>query len=122
MSDRAEMAQSYWALSNQVTGFAVVEMIGIVLAAAAEPSIKAGIESNGGLTIGLICVGTLLYILGLVHCYYKEVKCSQDHDIFKSTHYARIGLIILTNLLGILWVWYLASTPLEKNNLCMPPL
>lgn len=101
----ADMAIRYWELSNQVAGFAVVQMIGLVFAASANESIEKGIQANGVLTIGLICGGTLLYIAILAHCYDREVCASPDHKTFKWTNYARMALITLTNLVGILWVW-----------------
>lgn len=105
MADMTDMATKYWELSNQVTGFAVVQMIGLVFAASANDAIKAGITDNWKLTVGLICVGTLVYILILAHCYAMEVCAAPDHQKFKRTNYARMILIIVTNLFGMIWVW-----------------
>lgn len=103
----AEMAIKYWELSNQATGFAVVQMIGLVFATSANVAIKTGIQENWKLTVGLIFVGTLAYITVLAHCYAMEVSASPDHKAFELTNYARMGLIILTNVFGMLWVWKL---------------
>ena len=94
-----------------MTGFAVVQMIGLVFAAYANDAIKSGIENNGKLTIGLICGGTLVYAAVLAHCYAMEVRSSPNHAIFKWANYARVGLIILTNLFGMLWVWKMSIAP-----------
>lgn len=101
----ADMAIRYWELSNQVAGFAVVQMIGLVFAASANDAIKAGIKENWKLTVALIFGGTLVYIAVLAHCYLMEISASPDHKAFEWTNYARMGLIGLTNLFGMLWVW-----------------
>ena len=105
MTDMTEMATKYWELSNQVTGFAVVQMIGLVFAASANNVIKAGIKEHWKLTVGLICGGTLIYLAILAHCYAMEIFALPDHKAFEWTTYARMSLIILTNVFGMLWVW-----------------
>lgn len=100
-----EMATKYWQLSNQVTGFAVIQMIGLVFAASTNETIKAGIKERWKLTFGLICGGTLVYLAVLANCYGMEISASSDHKAFEWTNYSRMGLIVLTNLFGMLWVW-----------------
>jgi hypothetical protein len=105
MADMTDMATKYWELSNQVTGFAVVQIISLVFAASTKDVIKAGIKDNWKLTVGLICGDTLVNLAILAHCYAMEVSTDPDHKIFGGTNYARMSLIILTNLFGMLWVW-----------------
>lgn len=111
MADIADMAIKYWELSNQVTGFAVVQMIGLVFAASTNDALKKGIKENWKLTVWLIFGGTLVYIAILAHCYDMEVSASSDHKCFALTSYARMGLIISTNLFGILWVRTMSMAP-----------
>lgn len=100
----SDMAKEYWELSNQVTGFAIVQMVSLALGASTNKALRKGIRNNWRVTIALIAAGTVMYLAIIAHCYTMELRASCDHEVFGVTNYARMILITITNAFGVYWV------------------
>ncbi|MBS0155156.1 MAG: hypothetical protein JSS38_11210 [Nitrospira sp.] len=100
----ASMAENYWTLGNDITAFAVVQMIALVIAVAGKTIPRRSLQDNWVVTIALFAAGTFLYCYAVYHCYEMEQFIIDKHADFKVTVYGRMALIILTNMGGVLWV------------------
>ncbi|NGZ95143.1 MAG: hypothetical protein CV089_03240 [Nitrospira sp. WS110] len=103
----SEMANKYWDLANNITGFAIVQGIALMITAAHEKPLATAIRDHKYITITSFLVGSIVYSVIVKGCFEQERKLDPVHGQFKSTMYARLALLVLSTICGIVWVAFM---------------
>jgi hypothetical protein len=100
-----DMATKYWDLANQITAFAVLQMLALIITSLLKTSaLGEGIKNHPYITQVGIVFGTIVYWALIAHCFRMEKQSNPSHIAFEQTFYARIALVVFTNVMGMLWV------------------
>jgi len=113
-----EMAKAYWELGNQLTGFAFVSQMGVILAASQSSRLQAAIKKNWKATATSFIVGMLIYLGLIFACYRAETALDPSHDQLLSTVCVRMVIVFITTALGVWWVvkWARVSSNLRDEK------
>jgi phosphoglycerol transferase MdoB-like AlkP superfamily enzyme len=98
-----DLAQKYWELANAIVAFSVLQML-TFLYSFANKSFRAQIAKAFWAVIVAIAASSVLYILGVVACYYAEIELGNGAiatSVLNRTMWARIGIIGFYTISGM---------------------
>ena len=102
---QVDLAQKYWDVANAIVAFSVLQMLAF-LYGLGTADFRKQIISIFCLVTGAIAVSSLLYIAGVISCYWAERKLRGTIDsnlssILRYTMWIRIAIIAFYAYAGI---------------------
>ena len=102
---QADLAQKYWDVANAIVAFSVLQMLAFLYGLGTD-SFRQQVANVLGLVTTAIAISSLLYIAGIVGCYWAERKLrggidSRVSSILLYTMWIRIAIILVYTAAGI---------------------
>jgi hypothetical protein len=100
-----DLAQKYWDVANAIVAFSVLQMLAFLYSLGTD-TFRQQVASVLGLVVTAIAISSLLYIAGIVGCYWAERKLGGAIDprvstILLCTMCTRIAIILIYTGAGI---------------------